>query len=155
MATNPYAQFTGVPMDRDDIDELLTAQGYGILSLCGDGEPYSVPISFGYDGAHVYFGLIYRGSTSTKRERVVDGATVRLLVTDVRGRFDWQSVAVTGPVRRVQNDEDEWDRLIETLVDNGWFMEAFERSDEVESLDGWRLEPDDIEGLEQKEEVYE
>lgn len=155
MATNPYAHFSGVPMDSEDIDDLLEAQGYGILSLCGDGEPYSIPVSFGYDGEYIYFGLLNRGSASTKMEYIADGATGRLLVTDIRGRFDWQSVAVTGPVRRLRSHEDEWDHFIETLADNGWFMKAFERSDEIESLAGWKLELDDLRGLERKEEVYE
>lgn len=155
MSTNPYAHFSGIPMDSDDIDDLLKSQGYGILSLCGDGNPYSIPVSFGYDGEYIYFGLLEGGRESMKMEYIEDGATVRLLVTDIRGRFDWQSVAVTGPVERLGDQEDEWDHFIETLADNGWFMKAFERSDAVESLVGWRLEMDDLKGLEQQEEVYE
>jgi nitroimidazol reductase NimA-like FMN-containing flavoprotein (pyridoxamine 5'-phosphate oxidase superfamily) len=151
MSTNPYAHFTGVPMSSDAIDELLETQGYGILSLCSGGEPYSIPISFGYDGEQIYFGLLEAGSESTKMAVIEDGARVRLLVTDIRGRFEWQSVAVTGPVRALDGDGDQWDHFIETLADNGWFMRAFERSSAVESLHGWKLEVDDCQGLAQTE----
>jgi nitroimidazol reductase NimA-like FMN-containing flavoprotein (pyridoxamine 5'-phosphate oxidase superfamily) len=53
MSQNLYAQFSGVPMSRDDIERLLKTKGYGILSLCDDGTPYSTPLSFGYDGESV------------------------------------------------------------------------------------------------------
>jgi nitroimidazol reductase NimA-like FMN-containing flavoprotein (pyridoxamine 5'-phosphate oxidase superfamily) len=142
-------------MASDDIDDLLETQGYGILSLCGDGEPYSIPVSFGYDGERLYFGFLKQGADSAKVAHISDGATVRLLITDIRGRFEWQSVAVTGPVNRVHEEDDDWERFIETLTDNGWFMEAFERSDAVDSLQGWELDIDELQGLEQHEETYE
>ena len=155
MSTNPYAQFFGRPMRSEDIDELLETQGYGILSLCGDGAPYSIPVSFGYDGESIYLGLLDQGAESTKMEYIEDGATVRLLVTDIRGRFDWQSVAVTGPASRLDDGGTEREHCLETLVDNGWFMKAFERSDAIESLEGWKLEMEHVEGQEQTEEVHE
>jgi nitroimidazol reductase NimA-like FMN-containing flavoprotein (pyridoxamine 5'-phosphate oxidase superfamily) len=156
MSTNPYSHFSGVPMDSAAIDDLLVSKGYGILSLCRDGEPYSIPISFGYDGESVYFGLLEDRPEPTKLAYTRDGATARLLVTDIRGRFDWQSVAVTGPVRALDpDDESEWQYFLETLVDNGWFMQSFEQSDAISGLRGWELEVEEVRGLEQKEEVYE
>ncbi len=142
-------------MASEDIDDLLETQGYGILSMCGDDEPYSIPVSFGYDGEYIYFGFLKQGGDSAKVAHISDGATVRLLITDIRGRFDWQSVAITGPVRRLHKQDDDWEAFIETLTDNGWFMEAFERSDTVDSLQGWELKIDKLQGLEQAEATYE
>lgn len=153
MSSNPYAHFSGVPMDSDDIDDLLTAQGYGILSLCGDGAPYSIPISFGYDGEDVYFGMLVDSGQPTKMEYIEDGTTVRLLVTEIRGRFDWRSIAITGPVSAIERDTDEWDRCIDSLVDNGWFMRAFERASAIESVEGWKLRTDELRGLERTEQA--
>lgn len=156
MSTNPYSHFSGVPMDRAAIDDLLVSEGYGILSLCREGEPYSIPISFGYDGESVYFGLLEDRPEPTKLEYIHDGATARLLVMDIRDRFDWQSVAVTGPVRALDPDDDsEWETFLETLVDNGWFMRSFERADSISGLQGWEIEIDELRGLQQKEEMYE
>jgi len=155
MSSNPYAQFSGVPMNSKDIDDLLVSQGYGILSLCREGDPYSIPISFGYDGEHVYFGLLEDSPEPMKFEFIEDGATVRLLVTDIHGRFDWQSVALTGPVEKLNPDGDEWEPFMNTLADNAWFMREFEQSDAIESIQGWKLEIDELQGLERKEEVYE
>jgi nitroimidazol reductase NimA-like FMN-containing flavoprotein (pyridoxamine 5'-phosphate oxidase superfamily) len=155
MSTNPYAQFQGTPMDDDDIEDLLVAAGYGIVSLCRDGDPYSIPISFGFDGDDVYFGFLEDTTEPRKMAFIAEGKTARLLVTDIRGRFDWQSVAVTGPVRSVDPEGDEWAHFLDTLEDNGWFMRSFEQSDAVQSIQGWRLEPDEIRGLQRKEETLE
>lgn len=142
-------------MDSDDVDRLLESQGYGIISLCADGEPYSIPVSFGYDGEYVYVPFLINEPDATKTRFISDGATARLLVTDVRDRFDWQSVSVTGTARSIDPGGDEWDRFLETLVDNGWFMRGFERADSVDSIQGWRIEIDELQGLERQEQPVE
>jgi hypothetical protein len=76
-------------------------------------------------------------------------------VTDIIGRFDWQSVSVTGPVQSVDADTSEWEQFIDVLDDNGWFMSGFERADSLESIQGWRLDPDSVRGLERKEQPVE
>jgi nitroimidazol reductase NimA-like FMN-containing flavoprotein (pyridoxamine 5'-phosphate oxidase superfamily) len=141
-------------MDGEDVEELLTAAGYGVLSLCRDGEPYSLPISFGYDGESVYFVFLQEGPDSEKATYMADGASARLLVTDIRGRFEWQSVAVTGPVRELDAGE-EREHCLDTVEENGWFMRSFERADSLEELHAWELRPEGIKGLERREEVYE
>lgn len=155
MSSNPYGHFSGVPMDSTDIDDLLMSRGYGILSLCRDGDPYSIPVSFGYDGEDVYLGLLKDSQDSRKFEFIEDGATVRLLVTDIRGRFEWQSVAITGPANKLDPAGDDWKQCLDTLDDNAWFMRAFEQSDAIESIQGWKLQVDEIQGLEREEEVYD
>ncbi|WP_185903227.1 pyridoxamine 5'-phosphate oxidase family protein [Halonotius terrestris] len=131
-------------MSSNDIDDLLTSQGYGILSLCREGTPYSIPISFGYDGEDIYFGLLEDGPEPTKFAFIDDGATARLLVTDIRGRFDWRSIAITGPVEELDPDDPDWEHFIDTLAENAWFMRAFEHSDAIESIQGWKLQTDEL-----------
>ena len=155
MSSNLYGQFSGVPMSEIDINELLKSQGYGILSLCRDGEPYSIPISFGFDGERIYFAFLETSQDPTKMAYIEEGATARLLVTDIRGRFDWRSIAVSGPVRSVSSDEETWDDLIDTLDNNGWFTRGFERADDIEAIHGWELSIEELKGLERKEEVYD
>jgi nitroimidazol reductase NimA-like FMN-containing flavoprotein (pyridoxamine 5'-phosphate oxidase superfamily) len=155
MSSNLYAQFDGTPMDSDDVDDLLETQGYGVISLCAEGDPYSVPVSFGYDGESVYFAFLDVGSDSRKIDAIEEGATARVLVTDVRGRFDWQSVAITGPVRPIDPGGAEWEEFMDTLVANGWFMRSFPRSEAIDSVQGWELQPGEIRGLERKEETVE
>jgi len=155
MSQNLYAQFSGTPMSRDDIDRLLRTQGYGILSLCDDGTPYSIPISFGYDGESVYLPFLNEGPQSTKAELVSEETVARLLVTDIRGRFNWRSVSITGPLDSVDPDSDAFEQFIETVDDNGWFMRGFERAESLASFQGWRLDPETVRGLERKEQPVE
>ena len=152
MPTETYGQWMGTPMDRRDIDRLLTERGWGVLSLAEDGEPYSIPVSFGYDGEDVFLALIRDSPQNTKFEFVDEGERARLLVTDVGGRFDWQSIAVTGRARALSRDGDEWERAVETLDDNAWFSTEFERAGGIEEITVWRLETDEIRGLEVRED---
>ena len=146
---DPYGQWTGTPMDEADIDDLLASAGWGVLSLADGDEPYSIPVSFGYDGEDVRFVFIETGPENTKFEFIGDGGTARLLVTDVGGRFDWQSVGVTGPVRAVEPGTDEWDDHLRSLDETAaWFSSDFERAGGHEGLQGWRLEPEEVRGLE-------
>lgn len=157
-------------MDEADVDDLLDSAGWGVLSLARDGEPYSIPVSFGYTGENVYFAFVRAGPPNTKFEFIADGATARLLVMDVRDTYDWRSVAVTGPVRAIRRREDlggedlmeelddrpdrgtergrDWAVLLDALEENTWFSSDYERAEVVSELQGWRLEIDEIHGVE-------
>jgi nitroimidazol reductase NimA-like FMN-containing flavoprotein (pyridoxamine 5'-phosphate oxidase superfamily) len=148
MTNDPYGQWMGTPMNEREIDSELDTAGWGIVTLAEDDEPYSIPVSFGYDGENVYFVFIRDSPTNAKFEFAADGKTARLLVTDVNARFDWQSIAVTGRLREVAHDTPDWDELMQVLDEKGWFSAEFERASGVEELVGWRLEPDEIRGLE-------
>ena len=148
MTADPYAQWLGAPMEDDDVDALLDSAGYGVLGLAADDDPYTIPVSFGYDGGDVFFAFVRAGPESEKFEFIGDGETARRLVTDIKARFDWQSVAVTGPVGAVDLTDDDWGRLVAALDDNPWFSTAFDEDDRVEGVQGWRLTPDEVVGRE-------
>lgn len=148
MTADPYAQWMGEPMADEDVEALLTVADHGVLGLATGDEPYTIPVSFGYDGGDVFFAFVRTDPDSEKFEFVEDGKTARLLVTDIKARFDWQSVAVTGPVEAVSVTDGDWTRLVEALDSNPWFSTAFEDDDRVEGVQGWRLVPDAVEGIE-------
>ncbi|WP_136716272.1 pyridoxamine 5'-phosphate oxidase family protein [Halorientalis salina] len=151
MTMDTTGQWMGTPMDARTVDDLLEAHGWAVLSLARDDEPYSIPISFGYDSEDVYFVFLEDSPDGRKFEFIDEGASVRLLVTDIGGRFDWQSIAVTGNARRIDHDTDDWTHLMDTLDDNAWFSSDFERADSLEAMHGWRLDVDEVRGLEVKE----
>ena len=41
--------------DRKDIDDIIRRCRVCHLAMCDDGQPYVVPLSFGYDGCFLYF----------------------------------------------------------------------------------------------------
>ena len=148
MTVDPYGQWMGTAMSERDIDRLLDQSGYGILSLAVDDEPYSIPVSFGYDDDACYFAFIKDSPDNAKFEFIAEGKTARLLVTDIKARFDWQSIAMTGPVEPIDLNDDDWDQLIDALENNAWFSTDFNRAEGVEGVRGWRLEPEEIRGIE-------
>lgn len=155
MTRDRGTQFVESTMNSDAIDALLESQGYGILSLCREGEPYSLPVSFGYDGEVVYIPFLITGDDAAKQSFIEAGSVARFLVTDVRGLFDWRSVAVSGTVQRVEEDTSEWDQFMETLLDNGWFRREFERAESIDSVKGWKLGLDDLDGMKRETVRFE
>jgi nitroimidazol reductase NimA-like FMN-containing flavoprotein (pyridoxamine 5'-phosphate oxidase superfamily) len=96
-------------MGDEEIDGFLATQRSGVLALPGDGAPYLVPLSFGYneegDGT-VYFAYAL-GADSTK-ERLSDRASVaRFLVYTADSQFRWESVLLGGPIERLPREA--WD----------------------------------------------
>jgi nitroimidazol reductase NimA-like FMN-containing flavoprotein (pyridoxamine 5'-phosphate oxidase superfamily) len=143
-----YGQWIGTAMEERDIEDLLESAGWGVLSLAADDIPYSLPISFAYDGETVRFVFLEAGGSNTKFDYIAEGKTARLLVTRASGRFDWQSVAVTGQVSAVDRDSDEWDEHLETIDESrAWFSADFERAGAIEELHGWRLDPEEVRGV--------
>jgi hypothetical protein len=112
----------------DEIDDLLRESGWGVLSTCRDGVPYSVPLSFGYAAPDAaYFAFV---GTSAEGRKVQYAAATRragLLAFDVNGPADWRSVYVEGPLERVHVDE--WDTAREALAANGWHPQLYAEVD--------------------------
>lgn len=136
-------------MAGTDIDGLLDSAGYGTLSLARDGEAYGLPVSFGYDGdSRLFFVFLETDPPHRKVEFAEATDTASLLVADVDGRFDWRSVVVSGSLRRVDPDTDEWDDLMATMDDNAWFSSTYTRAGNLRNVQGWALDVEDVRGLE-------
>jgi nitroimidazol reductase NimA-like FMN-containing flavoprotein (pyridoxamine 5'-phosphate oxidase superfamily) len=61
-------------MDDDAIDDLLERHETGVLSLARDGDPYAIPISYGYDGEErrFYFRLVSTPESEKRRFLAAD-----------------------------------------------------------------------------------
>ena len=103
MTMDTTGQWMGTPMDQRDIDDLLTATGYGILSLASDDEPYSLPISFGYDVLEnrCIFQLVFH-EDSEKSARLEASNRVSLVAYEWNDPSDWRSVVVEGRLRPIE-----------------------------------------------------
>lgn len=97
----------GAEMTDEQIAEFLARQGHGVLSFGGD-QPYSLPISFGYDGAddRCIFQLVHDGD-SEKRARLGESTAVSLVAYDWCSPHDWQSVVVAGRLRPIDDGSPE------------------------------------------------
>lgn len=100
-----------IPLDAAECAEVLATQRLCTLSTADAGQPYAVPMFYGWDGAVMYIGV------SEGRKTAVLDANPRLCVTvtEVGPAESWRSVLVTGRADWV-TDADERARAIEVLM---------------------------------------
>jgi len=140
------SQVHSTVLDADEIDALLGDGGVGVVSFASDDEPYSVPISFGYDASveslYLRFGF---APESEKREFIDDGASASLVVTD-ETPAGWQSVVVRGSLSRVTEmaiDPEAAKSVHKVRIP---FVTIYDREPSELEFELYRLEPDSIVG---------
>lgn len=135
----------GIEMNDDGIDEVLTETGIGVLSMSEGGEPYGVPLSFGYDGNDRLYFVFLGASTELRKEAYAEQASVASFTTfDVDPDGSWRSVIVAGPLDRITIDE--WDVAREALADNAYRSNLFSDHEIQENPNVWALEIRDRSG---------
>ncbi|QIB73163.1 pyridoxamine 5'-phosphate oxidase family protein [Halogeometricum borinquense] len=139
-----FEPIQGNPMTDEEVDAFLREHGVGVLALTDGERAYGVPISFGYDGENLYF-VFLRGETSRKEEFAEKTAEATLTVFDVAGRYEWQSVIVSGTIRPVEDDE--WDAVVSAMEANAWFPSLFSESEPMRGIGGWTLDIAEATGL--------
>lgn len=100
-------------LSEEEAREVLENRPGGVLSMCDDGEPYAIPMTYGYNGGDVYFefgtteegrkfDVLERNPTATLTVYAFDrsrwgDATANVLSSG----FAWVSVIATGDVEKV------------------------------------------------------
>jgi hypothetical protein len=105
-------------MTDEAIDDFLADQGVGVLSLAADGEPYGLPISFGYDGDRCYVLFAGHSEKGQKVRFAEETRTASLLAFEVAGDAEWRSVVVDGPFARIVPDQ--WEAAREAMLNNAY-----------------------------------
>jgi len=100
-----------VPLSGADCRAVLERQRLCVVSVVDDGQPYAVPVFYGFDGHTLYLGV-----AEGRKTRALDAsARVYIVVTEV-GRGDaWRSVAIAGRARTLV-DAAERQAAIDVLV---------------------------------------
>ncbi len=97
--------------EREIIDRIIHESLICHLACCLEGQPYVIPISFGYDGKTVYFHTARAGK---KNEIFLENPRVCLafetdikLISDQENAcgwtFDFQSVIATGEIKEISD----------------------------------------------------
>lgn len=113
-------------LDREAIDEVLSINGLGTLSLVDGDQPYGIPISFGYDERHptlvMHWGTGYGG----RKSEIIQSnprASVSVYEHEPDPPRTWRSVIVSGQLRRVPDEQTE--RAYQALGANAEFAPDF------------------------------
>lgn len=107
-------------LSDEGIERVLSSEPHGVLSTCDDGQPYGIPMSFGYHDGDVYFEFGSAGDGGRKFDILNRNPVASLTVYSVdRSRwgdstanvlptgFAWVSVIATGTVEEVDEPSDE------------------------------------------------
>jgi nitroimidazol reductase NimA-like FMN-containing flavoprotein (pyridoxamine 5'-phosphate oxidase superfamily) len=91
-----YGELSGT-----QIDALLRREMVGHLGCYGGGRPYVVPITYAYDGAHIY-GYTREGM---KLRMMRAHPTVCVQVDHITGIIEWKSVIAWGTFEELHGEE--------------------------------------------------
>ena len=90
---------------------MLARQRLCVVSVVDDGEPYAVPVFYGFDGE-----TLYLGTSEGRKTRALDAnSRVYVVVTEVGPGDAWRSVAIAGRAHTI-TDSAARQAAIDTLV---------------------------------------
>ena len=100
-----------VPLSDVECRAVLERQRLCVVSVVDDGEPYAVPVFYGFDGHTLFLGV-----AEGRKTRALDvSAAVYIVVTEVGPGDAWRSVAIAGRARTLV-DAAERQAAIDVLV---------------------------------------
>lgn len=94
-------------MSASEIDDFLSETETGVLSLAMDNEPYSIPVSYGYEAAEQTFYLrLVSSPGSEKRKFLSSSPDCRLVVYDENSdSTKYRSVIAVGALEQIDPEE--------------------------------------------------
>ena len=98
-------------LQQEQIEELLRTQFIGRIGCCTDGEPYITPISYAYDGTHIYCHTDEGKKTTILRKN----PKVCFEVDEMKDMANWKSVVVQGTFEELK-DRKERNAAMQTLL---------------------------------------
>lgn len=114
-------------MTDEEVEGFLSSQSMGTIGLPTDAEPYLIPMSYGFNkGSRLYFYFV-SGNASRKVELADRAETAAFLVYSAETAFIWESVGLTGTIRKLP--EDRRGDIDETVTPT-WRPELFETASE-------------------------
>lgn len=97
-------------LSADEIDDMLIQNGIGVLGLVDDGYPYTIPMSFGYDGDGMSFPMQWGAGYDGRKERCVESnshASFTVYEQDSSNPQVWRSIVIAGDLHQITEEEKE------------------------------------------------
>ena len=94
-------------MSKDEINNFLSKQKIGVLSLSDKDSSYAIPLAYSYDGENIYLTL---GPQGRKMECIQKNKNVCFVVyhqppPTAGGMPEWQSIICNGVIERLTDPE--------------------------------------------------
>ena len=93
-------------MSDDQIDAFLGGHETGVLSLARDGEPYSIPVSYGYDATtQTFYMRLVSTPDSEKRKFLESSPECRMVIYANEDEATYRSVIASGALEQISPDQ--------------------------------------------------
>lgn len=133
-------------LSREETDSFLGRHETGVLSLAYEDEPYSIPISYGYDTENRRFYLrLVSTPQSEKRKFLASTPQARLVVYEQDDPIYW-SVVTIGALREVQREELTVEHIEQYGEAKRPLFEIWGASRQDLDIQLYQLDPDEISG---------
>lgn len=133
-------------MTDAEVDDFLSRHETGVLSLARTDEPYSIPISYGYDeDERAFYMRLVSTPNSEKREFLESSPRTRLVVYDDREET-YRSVIAEGVLEDIPPSELTPDQIAQYGDTKRPLFEIWAQGKEELDIELYRLEPDSISG---------
>lgn len=135
-------------MTPAEIDDFLSDTETGVLSLAMDNEPYSIPISYGYDAASTQFYLrLVSTPGSEKRTFLSSSPQCRLVVYDEDSEGTrYRSVIATGTLEQIDPGEMSVEQIEQYGEARRPLFEIWGQGKEELDIELYTLSPEELSG---------
>ncbi|MDS0295451.1 pyridoxamine 5'-phosphate oxidase family protein [Halogeometricum luteum] len=144
----PLAQET--EMSDSEVDEFLGRHETGVLSLAQSDEPYSIPISYGYDaGARAFFVRLVSTPESEKRRFLSSSPRARIVVyeeSESNPTSTYRSVVGTGTLEEISPAELTVEHVEQYGNAKRPLFEIWGQSKKDLNIQLYTLDPDELNG---------
>ncbi|MDW7774643.1 MAG: pyridoxamine 5'-phosphate oxidase family protein [Desulfobulbaceae bacterium] len=142
--------------DRNAIDGIIARCKVCRIALCENGQPYVLPLNFGYDGIHIYFHSANAGKKIDiikQNNRIGFEFDIFHEIVTAETPCDWgtkyESVVGTGIVELLESQQEKAKALICILSQYGGSFNEF-RDSSLSSVTVFRVNIVSISGKEKK-----
>ncbi|MUV56455.1 hypothetical protein SAMN04487947_3261 [Halogeometricum rufum] len=133
-------------LSREETDALLARHETGVLALARDDDPYSIPISYGYDSETRRFYLrLVSTPQSEKREFLASSPKARLVVYE-EAEPVYRSVVAIGTLEEISKDELTVEHVEQYGEAKRPLFEIWGESKRNLDVQLYQLEPDELSG---------
>jgi nitroimidazol reductase NimA-like FMN-containing flavoprotein (pyridoxamine 5'-phosphate oxidase superfamily) len=135
-------------MGRAEIDEFVGSRETGVLTLAKDDEPYSIPISYGYDASDgTFYMRLVSTPESEKREFLNSSPDIRLVIYDgTDDRTLYRSVVADGTLEELDPAELSVDQIEQYGEAKRPLFEIWGKGRDELDIKLYKFQPEEIEG---------
>lgn len=135
-------------MGRAEIDEFVASRETGVLTLAKDDEPYSIPVSYGYDASTETFYMRLVSTPESEKRKFLDSSPdIRLVIYDGNPeRTVYWSVVAKGALEELEPAELSVDQIEQYGEATRPLFEIWGKDRDELDIKLYEFQPDEMEG---------